>query len=111
MSVQLKTTQYGLSVKAGGWDPDGDSSTDQWQGDHGNTLNTSSCALTASARALLNLPAHSGKLIRITFPGSNVVLYRTHDDTAPESDPRLDIFNPWSFDAYIPDFGLAEVVA
>lgn len=125
MLTPLKTTQYGLSVKAGGWDPDGDSGTDQWQGDVGNILNLSSCALTVSAedelaRSLLipGTPAPAGRLhlpqgqlLKVTFPGApHIVLYRTFDDRAPEADGRLDIFNPYAFDHVIPDTGEVEVV-
>ena len=124
----MKTTQYGLSARAGGWDPDGDSGTDQWQGNRGNTLNLSSCALTESAEEALSETLTSldprrlfsqgqmirgrlapGTLLKITYPDARIVLFRTFDDRAPESDPRLDIFNPFAFNHGIPDMGNVEV--
>jgi len=125
MSVQLKTTRYGLSPRAGGWDNPGDGGTDAWQGNHGNTLNTSSCALTDSAESLLaaTLPTDDrrrisinrlvpGTLLRITYlaPADKMVRYVTFDDRAPEADARLDIFLPWADDPMIPDFGFVSVV-
>ncbi len=109
----------------------GDSSTDNWQGCFGNKLNLSSCALTASAEAdLANAlpPQHPARMIdehqnivpsrlrehallKISYPDSRIVLYRTFDDRAPEADPRLDIFNPWAFNQAIPDIGNVEVVS
>lgn len=129
MSVKLKTTLYGLSPKVGGWDIPGDSSTDAWQGNHGNFLNTSSCALTESAEALLaaSLPTFDSRrlfsngqvvpdrlkpkiLLKITWDDPKLVDYRTFDDRAPESDPRLDLFYPYVDPVGIPDFGYASVV-
>jgi hypothetical protein len=107
--VQIKITQYGLSIKAGGWDSYGDSGTDKFQGDHNNTiLNGTSCALTASARD--GLGAQRGDLLRITFD-NGYKYYRRYDDTAPESDPRLDMFNAWAFDKQVPaEFAAVEIV-
>lgn len=103
--MRVKITQYGLSKASGGWDEYGDSGTDQWLGNRGNILNTSSCALTASAATALK--AQHGCLLKIIFDQKHVY-YRTYDDTAPEDDPRLDMFFPWAFDKTIPaDF--AEV--
>lgn len=106
--IAMKTTQYGLSKRAGGWDSDGDSGTDAWEGNYGNMLNLSSCALTASAEAQLatawfgegTTRLTPGMLLKITYPNAKIVLYRTFNDRAPESDARLDIFNPWAFDAH-----------
>jgi hypothetical protein len=115
--IKIKTTQYGLSARAGGWDPDGDSGTDNWKGNHGNTLNICSCALTVSAEEQLALSRGGGArqlppgaLLKITWPDSRLVLYRTFDDRAPEADPRIDLFMPWAFDHHLPDFGNVEVV-
>lgn len=118
-----KVTQYGLSATAGGWDPDGDSGTDKWQGSHGNVLNFNSCALTVSAENALaaTLPyghpflasRDSGRLmpgtpLRVTMGA--LVFIKNFDDRAPESDPRLDVFNPYAFDnSLIRDFADVEV--
>lgn len=125
--VPLKTTQYGLSTRLGGWDRDGDSGTDNWMGCFGNKLNLSSCALTESAERTIAEalpPDHPARvtnamgkatlrphtLLKVTWAvDQRLVLYRTFDDRAPENDPRLDIFNPWAFNNHIPDFGSAEV--
>lgn len=108
----VKITQYGLSLKAGGWDGVGDGGTDAWQGNHGNALNFSSCALTLSAENALadTLPYGSpflasreskrlmpGTPLQVQFAGG-LVFIRNFDDRAPEADPRLDVFNPWAFD-------------
>ena len=117
-AILMKTTQYGLSKRAGGWDPDGDSGTDRWEGHHGTTLNISSCALTKSAEAQLAMSKGGGAielppgtLLKITYPDARLVLFRTFDDRAPEDDPRLDIFNPLAFDTRLPEQGTVEVVS
>jgi hypothetical protein len=101
-AMNCKITQYGLSAKAGGWDTYGDSSTDKFEGDHGNMLqNGISCALTASAVAGLLRPDGSpilhGDYLQIVFENGFTYI-RRWDDTAPESDPRLDMFNAYAFD-------------
>ena len=105
----ITITQYGLSKKAGGWDPDGDSSTDRFEGDRGNVIqNSISCALTASAVTLLG--AKHGDYLQIVFPNGFTYI-RRYDDTAPESNPRLDLFNAWAFDKQVPgDFADVRVV-
>lgn len=126
VSVYMKTTRYGLSPRAGGWDIPGDSGTDNWIGCFGNKLNTASCALTVSAESALSatlpegdsrLGDGSGKLkphtlLKVTFlaPMDKMVIYRTFDDRAPESDDRLDNFLPIHDDPTIPDRGLVSVV-
>lgn len=125
-AVRMKTTRYGLSPRVSGWDSPGDSGTDAWQGNRGNTLNTSSCALTVSAEDLLarslldnpdanpgtNFKLTPGRLLRITYlaPFEHLVFYKEFADRAPESDPRLDIFLPWADDRSIPDYGYVSVV-
>jgi len=129
----MKTTRYGLSPRAGGWDVPGDSGTDNWMGCFGNKLNTSSCALTNSAEAALaqsllsasdsriardgnnqiipgRLKPHT--LLKVTFlaPFDKLVIYRTFDDRAPEVDERLDNFLPFKDDSTIPDHGYVSVV-
>lgn len=97
--MKIKITQYGLSRSAGGWDPDGDSETDQWLGNMGNILNTSSCAITDSA--MKDLGAKHGDLLQIVFDTKHVY-YRRIDDRAPEADARVDMFFPFAFDKSIP---------
>ena len=130
-AVTMKVTRYGLSVKAGYWDPYGDSSTDQFQGNHGNTLNTASCALTQSAEVLLAQSLLSasdarlmrdgngqvipgrlkpGTLLKITWSDPHRVQYRAFDDRAPEAEPRCDLFYPWDDDRSIPDVAQVSVV-
>lgn len=103
--MKIKVTQYGKSIKAGGWDTYGDSFTDRFVGDHGNILNDGlSCALTHSARDALG--AKHGDTIIIDF-GDGKKETREYDDTAPESDMRVDLFN---YDSFVPDLPLfAEV--
>ena len=108
--INKKITQYGLSKRAGGWDPDGDSGTDNWQGDAGNTLNFSSCALTQAARTALAILPKEIVLVKITTSDPRVVLYRTTDDCAPEAEERLDLFMPWAFDSHLPDLADVEVI-
>jgi len=104
--MKIKTTRYGLSTKAGGWDPYGDSSTDQWLGDHGNTLTTASCALTRGAAQLLG--ARRGDIIRIVW-GPKLEAFRRYDDTAPEDEPRVDLFYPFQDNPLQPDFAEVSV--
>lgn len=136
MNIRARTTRYGLSPRASGWDYPGDSGTDNWMGCFGNKLNTSSCALTTSLEAELaqSLPSLPGlpdrrllrdgngqvipgrikpfTLLRVAFlaPFDKMVFYREFADRAPESDPRLDIFLPFKDDPSIPDYGLVSVV-
>jgi hypothetical protein len=94
--LKTKITQYGLSLKALGWDGVGDSGTDNFEGDHGNVIqNGISCALTASAAALLG--AKHGDYLQILF-ANGFAYIRRYDDTAPEDDPRLDMFNAYAWD-------------
>lgn len=127
-AIYMKTTRYGLSPRCGGWDIPGDSGTDNWMGCFGNKLNTSSCALTVSAEAAIaaQLPSTDSRLdrdangqklkphtlLKVTFlaPADKMVIYRTFDDRAPESDERLDIFLPFKDDPSIPDHGYVSVV-
>lgn len=129
-SVQMKTTRYGLSQAAGGWDGIGDSGTDSWLGNHGNALNTASCALTVSAEAAIAetlsladyrrlldgngqvIPGRlkAGTILKIVWPGTHLVAFKTFDDRAPENDERLDIFLPWKDDSSIPDRGQVSVI-
>lgn len=107
--MRCKITQYGLSIKAGGWDTYGDSGTDKFHGDHGNTIqNSISCALTSSAVA--ELGTKHGDYLQIVF--SNGFTYiRRYDDTAPEADVRLDMFNAYAFDQQIPtEFADVKIV-
>jgi len=119
--VKIRITHYG--------EPDDstpDSNTRAWIGNHGNTLNVSSCALTVTAEDLLARtvpgrivgdshigPLHlaPGALLKITF-SEKLVFFRTFDDRAPETEPRVDLFNP--FDNLPPglaDYAEVEVVA
>jgi hypothetical protein len=106
--AKIKITQYGLSKKAGGWDPDGDDDTDRWVGDDG-PISYLSCALTLGAQSIIGLPPGKSDRARlkIVFPDGTTI-FRFWSDRAPEADPRLDLFMPYFFDRTIPaDF--AEV--
>lgn len=92
--MKIKITEYGLSIKAGGWDTYGDSGTDNWQGNRNNRLSRFSCALTQSAQD--GLSAQSGDILKIVFDNGKT-LYRSFDDRAPEDEPRLDMFFPIAF--------------
>jgi len=106
--MRIKTTRYGLSVKAGYWDTYGDSSTDNFLGDgkDGHTLTTASCALTRGAANLLGIK--EGAIIRIVWD-DKTEQFRRYDDTAPEDEPRVDLFYPYA-DHPLPDFGDVTVV-
>ena len=105
----IKTTRYGLSPKAGGWDPYGDSETDQWLGDgkDGQTLTTASCALTTKAADILG--AKPGDIIHIKWD-NKTEQYRRYDDTAPEDEARVDLFYPYYDNPTQPDFGYCSVI-
>lgn len=95
MITKCRVTQYGLSKKAGGWDGVGDSGTDEWLGNHGNTLfDGFSCALTQAAQDALGIACKPGVLILIEFDDGTTQV-RRFDDRAPESDSRLDMFNAY----------------
>lgn len=104
--MRVKITQYGLSVKAGGWDGVGDSGTDAFEGNENNTIvDGESCALTVSAQH--GLGCKFGDKLLITYDDGSTET-RTVADRAPESDPRLDRFNAYTEDPNQPsDF--AEV--
>lgn len=100
--MKIKVTQYGRSVKDGGWDEYGDTFTDKFEGDHGNELiDETSCALTKSAQQMLQIK--HGEWISIDF-GNNIIEFRRYDDTAPENDPRIDLFNYNAFVNGLPEF-------
>ena len=91
--TRLKITQYGISIQAGGWDGKGDSGTDQWLGNEGNTLvDGVSCALTQSAQK--ELCAKFGDTLLITYDDGSTE-QRIVADRAPEDDGRLDRFNAY----------------
>lgn len=101
--MKIQVTHYGEPN-----DPSPDSNTEKWIGDHGNVLTTSSCALTAVAA--LQLGVSHGALLKIVF-SSKIIFFRTYDDTAPEDNPRVDLFNPFcSLPPYLPDFADVSVV-
>jgi hypothetical protein len=106
--MRIKTTRYGLSPRVGGWDDPGDYYTDQWLGDgkDGHTLTTASCALTKSAADLLG--ARPGDIIHIVW-NDKYETFRRYDDTAPEDDPRVDVFYPYMDAKMQPDFGEVSV--
>lgn len=117
MSLQViaEITQYGRSVKAGGWDIDGDDDTDKFEGNIGTIYSGVDCAVTDSMRAALGGPA-DGKWLRIIFhdKNKNAVEYRRRiGDRAPESDKRVDFFNYWAFDHQqdgLGDYALVELI-
>lgn len=73
-----------------------DTNSENWIGNHGNTLTTHSCALNSLSRQGLGIPpGRHGTILRVTF-SDRLELIVTDDDTAPETDqPRLDLFNPF----------------
>lgn len=111
-SQKIRITRYGLSIKAGGWDPDGDSSTDDWIGNHNNHLSSASCAVSPSAKALLGCV--NGDILDISFDIQREQLRRV-DDTAPEGskgdldEPHIDLFYPWKDDPTLPDYAMVRV--
>lgn len=108
MSVQVQVTQFGLGLKAGGWDGASDSGTDAWLGNRNNTLNMSSCALSKPAEEALGQlngsPLKGGELLRIYFDVKHIY-YRTFDDRTDQTLPnaRVDFFFPYAFDKTVPD--------
>lgn len=94
---RIKITQYGLSVKAGGWDGVGDSGTDKWLGNHNNILDLCSCALSPEARMLFS--AVAGDLFLVEFDNGLKLVKQFDDSTAANlGEPRLDVFNPYKED-------------
>lgn len=101
--MRLKVTHYGEPN-----DPYKDSNSMNWIGNHDNILNISSCALTRSAQEALE--CDQGALLRIVFT-NRLIMYRTFDDRAPESDPRLDLFNPFNcLPPGLPDYADVTVI-
>lgn len=103
--MSVKITEYGY-----GDDPYGDTLTRQGWGGWGNRLNGASCALTDSEVKALGLtPRDHGAKLKITF-SNGTVIYRFWADRAPESNQRLDLYEPEGFDKSIPDEATVEVV-
>lgn len=94
--MRIKITQYGFPS-----DPYMDPDTAKRIGNRDNHLTTASCAITDSA--LKDLGAANGDVLRIIF-NADVEFFRRIDDTAPESDPRIDLFQPNGFDKSLPDY-------
>lgn len=103
MSDPIKITQYGYSN-----DPDGDTLTREGWGCWGNKLDANGCALTKSAEDAIG--ALKLCWLEITFT-NGVVMQRQWQDRAPESDPRLDLYQPQGFDRTLPDFGTVKVIS
>lgn len=94
--ARIQITQYGKSLKSGGWDPYGDDESDEKIGNRNNKLTDASCALTKDARNILK--SYPGAKLTVDFC-NGTVLTKFDDDTAPEDNARLDVFN---YDAFIP---------
>ncbi len=91
---RIKITQYGLSIKAGGWDGKGDSGTDKWLGNHNNRLDACSCALSPEAKTLFG--AVVGDLFLIEWSNGLKLVRQFDDSTAANlGEPRLDLFFPY----------------
>lgn len=100
--MKIKITQYGYES-----DPYMDSNTAHKIGMADNTLDSGSCALTKVAQGLLG--ATLFKVVRIDF-GNGLVQYRRFDDRAPETEARIDLYNPKGFDKSLPDFADVTLV-
>ena len=100
----VKVTQYGYPG-----DPDADTNTLSLLGFANNRLDVNSCALTLSSCDGLGIGHKDHVWIRIHFADGSYI-YRRHDDTAPESDPRVDLFMPGGYQPTMPDMGYAEIV-
>lgn len=98
----MELTQYGKSVKAGGWDPDGDSYTDRGEGDWGLLLTLQACALTDSAAKALGVKPKDW--VTITFE-DGTKMDRQYLDRAPEDNERCDCYQPWDFVEGRSDYG------
>jgi hypothetical protein len=107
MSTKLQVTRYGLSKKAGGWDPYGDSETDKGLGSKGNILSYFACAITDSARMALG--ANFDDYLVIVFPDGRQQIRRI-EDRAPELNGRVDLFYPWADDPSIPDYADVSIL-
>ena len=109
MSVKMKATQYGRSIKAGGWDADGDSGTDAGLGNSGKEMSFRAAALTEKARELLGIDRADHRLLDVDF-GNGIVQRRRDEDTAPEDEARIDLLNYWQFNPDWPDYVTVTVV-
>lgn len=97
----IKITQYGKSLKSGGWDPDGDTESDAKIGNEDNTIvSGKSCALTKLAVELLQIKELEWLRFRCA---DGTYQLRQYGDTAPESDARIDLFNYEAFVHGMPD--------
>lgn len=103
----IRITQYGLSVKAGGWDTYGDSLTDKGFGCFGNKLTAQGCALTKGAQEALG----ATKLCWLQVKFSNGIVHvRQFQDRAPEDEERLDEYNPEAFIKDQPDYAEVSII-
>lgn len=102
-----KITQYGPSIKSGGWDPDGDSSTDAGWGCWGNKLTIDACALTD--KEVENIDAYKLCWVEIDFQNGTRPLVRQYQDRAPEDEARCDLYMLQE-DKNLPDFGVVKVI-
>lgn len=113
LKVIAKITQYGRATKSGGWDIDGDTSTDSFLGNVGNTIYSGvDCAMSDSLRYALGNPP-DGKWVRVTFNSKDAIYIRRIGDRAPEADKRCDFFNYWAFDQqmdHLGDYALVELL-
>ena len=93
--MKARITQFGLSVKAGGWDQYGDPETDKFIGAHGKLMPQAAvdCALTDSLRDKLGIKP--GQYVKVCWPAQTLCL--RFIDRAPESDDRVDVFRPYQF--------------
>lgn len=99
--VSMQLTQYGYPN-----DPYGDSDTRAGRGAYHPLARDRSIALTDSGLRALGLTPglarHGNQWVDIHLRGGGV-LHRRIDDRAPESNRRVDVYQPGGFDRHLPD--------
>ena|ERR1700760_991531 len=97
--MRIRVTQYGFPK-----DPDGNTLTSQDWGNVGNKLTINGCALTDQAKNLLGVKEMDWIFL---YFENGIAMCRQFQDRAPEDEPRIYLYVPHGWDAYLPDF--AEV--
>jgi hypothetical protein len=101
-SARMKITHYGEPN-----DPYGDTLTREGWGNANNRLTLDACALTKSAKMILDAKEYDW--LEIDF-GNGTIIKKQYQDFAPEAEERLDIYNPGGLKLGYPDYANVSVV-